>query len=195
VWDERTAKLVLLPQLRARETIFVIVRVLECKGWRHHRWDVVALSLQRRVRGAFSGDSVSSPVHRTGRGALRDVGGRFRIANSARRPLAGQANLLLVEDANYVAADLHELAWVFFNLCQSTEVFKLVSSFLVHRRYPLVGIVRLPPQPEIVSVRKSLLVMVAAVNSIVLICLIVLWQPAPLLSRRNSRGIMHLRCI
>ena len=66
-----------------------------------------------------------------------------------------QANLLLVEDANDVAADFDELVWIFFNLCQSTEVFKIASSFMVQRRYPLVGIVRFPPEPEIVSVRES----------------------------------------
>lgn len=47
---------------------------------------------------------------------------RGSIRRIACRPLAIQANLLLVEDANDVAADFDELIWGFFNLCQSTQV-------------------------------------------------------------------------
>jgi hypothetical protein len=54
--------------------------------------------------------------------------------------LAIQANLLLVEDANKVAADFDELIWVFFNLCQSTQMLKFVPSFMVHRRLLPIGI-------------------------------------------------------
>src|SRR5271166_2859917 len=61
---------------------------------------------------------------------------RGSIRRIACRPLAIQANLLLVEDANDVAADFDELIWGFFNLCQSTQVLKLVSSLVVHRRLP-----------------------------------------------------------
>jgi len=40
---------------------------------------------------------------------LRHVGGDCRIANSARRPLAIQADFLLIEDAHEVAFDFHKL--------------------------------------------------------------------------------------
>jgi len=46
-----------------------------------------------------------------------------------------QTDLLLVENANDAAADFSKLVWVFFNLCQSTEVFELVASFF-HRELP-----------------------------------------------------------
>jgi hypothetical protein len=72
--------------------------------------------------------------------SLRHVGGCTRIANSTRRSLVIQADLLLVEDANEIAFNFEKLVWVLFYLCQSTKLLKFISSLMVHRN--------LPPQSE-----------------------------------------------
>jgi hypothetical protein len=65
--------------------------------------------------------------------------------------------LFLIENPNQVAADFEKLLWVFFNLCQSTELLKLVASLFVHHFSRPVGIVSDScPSREIVSVRRIL---------------------------------------
>ena len=67
---------------------------------------------------------------------LRHVRRGTRRTRSDCRPLAIQAGLLFLEDANEVVFDFEKLVWVSFYLCQSTEVLKFVSRLMLHGLTP-----------------------------------------------------------
>jgi hypothetical protein len=65
-----------------------------------------------------------------------DVGWYGGTANRTCGPLPIQPCLLHVEETSDVMSDFSKLLWIFFNLCQSAVVLKLISGLMVHRLPP-----------------------------------------------------------